>query len=120
MLFAVFPFGPPTAVDVVRLSCLFLASNTPFALIVWHDARRGDVPRRAGRLFTVITLFTNVLGLIAYISYQMVRRSRMPAGAARPPLRPRTAILLVEIGLAAIVIALYYLIVRRVISLSEF
>ena len=120
MVFALFPLGLFTALDVVQMVCLFLGGNAPFALIVWHDARRGDVPSRTGRLFALITLLTNVLGLIAYISYQMVRRAKMPAGAARPPLRPRTAILLVEIGLAAGVIALYYFIVRRVILFSEF
>jgi len=120
MFFAIFPFHGPTVIQVIHISCLFVAGNAPFALIVLHDAKKRNVRSRAGRLFAVITLLTNLLGMVAYMSYVIATRSKMPEGTREALWRPGTLTLVIEVSLAAFIITLFYLVVKRVILLSEF
>ncbi len=104
---------------IVQAVCLSLILNAYFALRVLQDARKRNLPRRAGRVFAIVTLFTSFVGIAAYMFYETTRRTKAPGGLAGARKSPGTIILLVEIGLAALIVGVIYFVVTRAILLGK-
>jgi len=109
----------PNWFDVAQVLLATQLINGYFALRLLKDARKRGLRLTVGRLFAVATLLTSFLGVAAYMCYEIATRRRVRREARGPRATPGTGTLLVELMLAAAIVALVYLVVTRAILLSQ-
>ncbi len=118
MLAVGFLFDRPLALQILHTFCIIVAGGAPFALMVWHDARKRKLPVWAVRFFPLLTIPTGLLGVVLYMGYEIryEAKARAVTGGERKGLKTWT--LIAEMVLAVIVIVVYYLIFRTLLSSS--